>query len=232
MKQPKETEAIMRPSSRGRDRVEGELLDRAVEHINALHRDKTRELVTALGEYILRTFFGGEPGNLRAAGRHATWRALARRDDLKVSHSQLWYSAAIVAQMRLLPEGVAETLPVSHHRRLVAVTDPAVKARLAFKAVTEAMTVKQLETAIAMERTKNGTSRAGRPAIPTHLKALRRLPRLVEPLTKAAVSPDDVQLLGVAQMRTLKEQLDEQIQTLTAASSEITAALKEFPEHG
>jgi len=94
------------------------------------------------------------------------------------------------------------------------------------------MSVKDLEAAIATARhsSANGRTarRSGRHAIPAHLKSLRRLPALVQPLTEAPVTIDDVQLLGVAQMQALKQHLEEQIQTLMAASDEITAALEEF----
>ena len=139
---------------------------------------------------------------------------------------------AIVAQLRQLPEAVGRALPVSHHRRLIAVTDVDLKSRLATQAVSEKMSVKDLEAAIATARhsSANGRTarRSGRHAIPAHLKSLRRLPALVQPLTEAPVTIDDVQLLGVAQMQALKQHLEEQIQTLMAASDEITAALEEF----
>lgn len=222
-----EATALVRPL-RGQDKVDKALLDQAVEHLNALHEEKALELVVEMGEYVLNTFFGGDTGNLGAEKVHASWRALAKRDDLNVSHSQLWYSVAIVAQYRQLPAGVGKALNISQHRRLVAVQDPDAKLRLAKKAADDGLTVKQLEAEIARQRKKEKQSRGGRPALPAHIKALRRLPKLVEPMTQVSVTADDVALVGTEQMEELRDQLVAQIETLSAAKREIDESLREF----
>ncbi len=152
--------------------VDSELVNEAVEHINALHRAKALELVVAMGDYILDVFFCDDSSRLKLAKANASWRALCKRPDLNVSHSQLWYSAAIVGQLRTLPDAVGKALPVSHHRRLIAVRDDSVKSRLATRAATEGMSVKELEAAIAAERSNGGVRRPGRQPIPAHLKSL------------------------------------------------------------
>ncbi len=213
----------------GQDEVDEALLDQAVEHINSLYEEKTLELVLAMGEYVLSAFFGGDTANLDAQKTHVSWRALAKREDLRVSHIKLWYAVAIAAQCRQLPAGIGKALNISQHRRLVTVQDPDAKLRLAEKAA-KGLTVKQLEAEIAKQRKREKKSRGGRPSLPAHIKALRRLPKLVEPMTREPVTADDVALIGADRMEALRQQLVEQIETLTAAKTEIDDSLKEFLE--
>ena len=210
----------------GATKVDDKLVDSAVEEINRLHSAKGLELARAMGEYLVKTFFGGDLDNFGVEKSHASWRALANREDLQVSHSTLWFSVAILAQLRQLPEDVGTALSVSHHRLLVPVRDPKAKERVARKAVEQGLTVSQFEAEVAKVRKTEKRSKGGRPAIPPHLKALRRLPRLLEPVSEFAVTTDDVELLGQDRMKELLADLEAQISTLRAAQNEIQTALK------
>ncbi len=211
----------------GQSKVDKTLIDKAVQDLNALYTAKGLELARAIGEYILKTFFGGKFENLEADQSHVSWRALAKREDLQMSYSTLWSSVAVLGQLRQLPEDIGEALTVSHHRRLVAITDVGVKLRIAKKAAKQGMTIKQLEAEIASYRSGAKTSNRGRPALSGPVKALRRLPNLIEPLTEYAVSADDVETLGIENAEELLGSLEEQIETLQAARSEIQEALSE-----
>ena len=145
-----------------------------------------------------------------------------------MSYSQLWVSVAIVAQMRKLPAPVAKALSVSKHKVLVAIRDENAKRKLAEKAAAEKWTVRKLESEVAKHRKREPRRGGGRPAIPEHLKALRRLPKVVAPLTEVKITANDVELLGEDRIEELQEALQEQLATLSAANDEIAEALEEF----
>ncbi len=211
----------------GQSKMDKALVDQAVEDLNAMYTAKGLELARAMGEYVLENFFGGDLTNLQKDQSHVSWRALAQRKDLRMSYSTLWSSVAVLGQLRTLPEDVGEALTVSHHRRLVAITDTNAKLRIAKKAVKNELTVKQLEEEIASYRSGAKVSNRGRPALSGPVKALRRLPKFIEPLTEYEVSADDVETLGIENAEELLETLEEQIETLEAAKQEIKEALKE-----
>lgn len=211
----------------GAAKVDKKLLDEVVEHVNHLHTAKGLELARAMGEYLVKTLFGGKLENFGAEKKHASWRALAERDDILVSHSTLWYSVAILAQLRQLPEDIGTALSVSHHRRLLPVRDAKAKETLAKRVVEEGLTIAQLEKEVARQRKKEKKGdRRGRPAIPDYLKSLRRLPKLVDPLRDYVISTEDVEAAGVDAMREILKSLSEQLDTLQAAKEEIEAALE------
>ncbi len=204
------------------------LLDQVVADINRLHTAKGLELARALGEYLVGAFFGGSLDNFKVERSHASWRALAERADLQVSHSTLWYSVSILAQLRELPEEIGSALSVSHHRRLLPVRDAKAKQTIATKAVDQGLSVNQLEKLVAKQRNKERKGdRRGRRPIPDYLKSLRRLPRLVEPLTSYEITAADVEAAGVEQMQEVLGSLSEQLETLAAAKEELERALGE-----
>lgn len=85
----------------------------------------------------------------------------------------------------------------------------------------------QLEKEIAKQRRKESRGeKRGRPRIPDYLKSLRRLPKLVEPLTVKEITAEDVEEVGAEAMQAVLQSLDEQLATLVAAKKEIETALR------
>jgi len=100
----------------GEQEADSVLLDQAVAHINQLYIAKGLETARVIGEYVLTTFFGGDTETFRAKGsKHTSFRALAEREDLHVSHVWIWRAVSVVDQLQLLPEDVAGSLPFTHH---------------------------------------------------------------------------------------------------------------------
>ena len=215
---------VARPN-RGADEVDERLLDEVVDYVNRRYAARGLELARELGEYLVDAFFGGDPDAFADEGTHASWRALAQRDDLAVPHTRLWYSVAILRQLRELGP-IGESLGVSHHRRLLGVRDVDAKKALAKRAARERLTVQQLDRAVAAHYRRQSTpKRRGRPRLPGWVKALRRLPKLVEPLGDGVPSAEDVDDLGARRMREILENLEEPLERLIAARDAIRTAL-------
>ena len=87
----------------GEDEVDAALLDRAVGEINRIYVSKGLETARSIGNYVVDTFFGGNLDSFRKRERkHVTFRALADRKDLHVAYNTIWYSVAVLDQLRLL----------------------------------------------------------------------------------------------------------------------------------
>ncbi|NMC72739.1 MAG: hypothetical protein GYA57_22170 [Myxococcales bacterium] len=160
--------------------MRSDLIDAAVREINRLYVGKGIEAARAVGEYVLRTFFGGRVEHFRRRGRkHVSFRKLAERPDLRVSHATLWKCTALVEQFRELPPEVTNALPVTHHVLLLPVHDDKCKLALARKAVREGLS----KTALAAEVRRLGrpsptARRRGRPPSPPVVRLLSAFARL------------------------------------------------------
>jgi hypothetical protein len=167
----------------GATEVDAALVDQAVADLNAIYASKGIETARALGEYVVDRFFGGDVDEATGFGpsgeRHRSFRALAERDDLHVSHAHLWVSVRVLAQLRQLPDEVASALPLSHHRRLLAIHDEETKVRLAEEAVRNGLTVKALEAEVAHARAQVATGATrGRKPLAGWVKAVNALGRI------------------------------------------------------
>jgi hypothetical protein len=98
------------------------------------------------------------------AGRHVTFRALAKREDLRVAYTTIWYSVAVLDQLRCLPADIATALPLSHHKLLVPVKDEELKRRLAERAVQQALPVREFSAVVKAELNANNGDRPRRGA--------------------------------------------------------------------
>jgi hypothetical protein len=211
------------PALPGAAALAPELLDRAVDDINRLYRAHGLETARAIGEYVVATFFAGDlDAALGRARSHATWRALADRDDLLVSHSHLWSCVQVLEQRRRLPEGVGAALSISHHRRLLSVRDTEARARLAEAAVAEELTVRELEERVAAQRAAARVGeRPGRKPLPKLVKALRAL-RRVE--LGALGSPDELGALRDEQAAEVLAEIEGQLRALEALRERVRGA--------
>lgn len=209
------------PALPGATELAPDLLDRAVEDINRIYRAHGLETARAIGEYVVTTFFAGDlDAALRHSRTHATWRALAGRDDLLVSYSNLWSCVQVLDQLHRLPEDIGAALSVSHHRRLLALRDEDARARLAEAAVAEDLTVRELEERIAAQRAETQVGeRRGRKPLPRIVKAIRALRRV--DLSDEVASQEEIGALREEQAAEVLAEIDGQVRALEALRERI-----------
>ncbi len=223
-KAPATTTAVAAPLP-GARRVDAALLDAVVADVNRITTTSGLEHARAVAEVVVGRLGGGDLDAFQAAAsEHATWRALASRTDLAVSHSFLWSCVAVLEQLRELPPEIGMALPVSHHKRLLTVKDDDVKLALATRAVEEGMTVQELEAAVAATR-PDGAKGEGRKPLPPFAKAIRGLPRLFEGVKASDVTPRAIAKLGADEVEDLVAILDSQLATLHALRDALAAGL-------
>lgn len=188
-------------------------LDEVVDTINRLYIAGGLQVALSIGRYLIDTFFGGDPQVFRDVGRKATsFRKLAARDDLRVSHSFLWYACSIVGQLDEIPQEVREALPISHHRALLPLRDAEAKAVLARRIVDEDLSRREVEGEVRRLREAAGqVSRGGRPPLPAVVKVVNRIAAAVRAGGESAVDS-----LDPTQARELVMEVDQQIAALTA----------------
>jgi len=193
-----------------------DLLDRAVEDINRIYRAHGLATARAIGEYVVTAFFAGDlDAALRRSRSHATWRALAGREDLLVSHSHLWSCVQVLDQLRRLPDDIGEALSISHHRRLLTLRDEEARTRLAEAAVAEELSVRELEARVAAQRAEEQAGeRRGRKPLPRIVKAIRAL-RRVE-LGGEVATEEEIGALREEQAAEVVAEIDEQMRVLEA----------------
>lgn len=212
----------------GEAELAADLLDQAVAEINRIYVAKGLEMARALGSYVLATFFGDDLDSFHSCEReHVTFRALAGREDLRVAYTTIWYSVAILEQLRQLPEDIAEALPLSHHKLLLPVHDEKAKEALARKAVEKGMSSRELADAIKKARRGKGTS-AGRPPLPAFVKGLTRITKAVELATSEAVDATTFAKYSPEKARALVAELDQQLGELQKLKEQVLASINSF----
>lgn len=160
--------------------VDAKLVDAAVGHINELYVRKGMETALEIGKYIADTFFGGDT-ELTVTGDSASFRKLAEREDLEMSHSWLWSATRVYRQWDLIPEGVREKLSFSHHRALLPLGDDTkALVTVAKKAVKEGLTKIQLDALVAEHRETSEGDPRGRPPEPAFIGSLKKLNKAAE----------------------------------------------------
>jgi hypothetical protein len=176
-----------RTVTQAEDRLPGErevdeaLLKRCVMAIRALYGQGGLEASRQIGELLLRTFFAGDSEHFERPRRfHATYRALLSSSDLPASNSFLWYSIRLIEHLELLPDEIADVLPLSHHRLLMHIHDPDVRIQMAQLAADNGWSKRRLETAVREATPRSRRRSAGRPRTPSFVKGLRQLNEAVE----------------------------------------------------
>lgn len=217
------------PTLPGEAEADEQLLDKAVIELNRIYVGKGLETARALGEYVLEHFFGGDEEAFHEKGRqHASFAALARREDLHVSYSFLWHSVAIVRQLKLLPANVVEALPLSHHRALLPVKSEKAKVRLAEKAVKKGLSKRAfVEEVKGVRRKEIGGEKRGRPADPAFVKAMKRVRKATELAQTEAVSKEAVFYYRPEKAQELVEDLERDIEVLQRLGEAVRDRLAE-----
>jgi len=170
------TLARILPGERHRD---DDLIVRSVIALNRLY--VTGGLTTALkvGEYILGSFFGGDPAAFHSRSRdHASFRGLVSRADLQLSGSYLYKCVAVREQFDLLPSEVQAGLSFSHQVALLPAKDPELKQSLAKEALRKQLTVPELHQEVREHtRPEDGRPRTGRPPLHPLVRRTRMIDR-------------------------------------------------------
>lgn len=191
-------EIVLASSLLGGDALDSGVLADAVREINRMYAAKGLETARVIGSFVLKTFFDNDTENFRKHGKkHATFRQLAEREDLHVSYSFIWNAVSVVDQLRLLPENIAEALPLSHHKLLLPVKDADKKLKLANEAVEKGLGKRELEQKVKKIRAKETVGeKRGRKVEPELLKALRKTTKVVDDLNLRRFTPERMRELG------------------------------------
>lgn len=211
------------PALPGQYRASEDHLDDAVHTINRIVARKGLETALEVGQYLLDTFFDGDPGTFRSgADDHISFRALAQREDLVVSYSWLSRAVGVVEQVKALPEDVAYRLSLSHHYKLLAIRDEDLKQRLATEAAEDGLSRRALEQRIRQLREQTrGKSNAGRPTLPAVMKAARKTRKLFEGVIDEGVRPEEFERVSDEDLDALIEELDGSAARLRTLTSQL-----------
>lgn len=217
----------------GEGEVDRSLVEAAVQEVNRLYVQKGLETARVVGEYLLTTFFGGDADAFEAReGAHASFRALADHEDLRVSHSFLWYAVRLLPQLRMLPEPVAQALPLSHHRLLLHVKDDKTKQKLAERAVQKGLGKRELEDEIRKLRSKEREGAArGRKPLPTFVRAFNRLQKVTQDLDGGAIDESAVMNYGVAEAKQYLDQVEATLAQLGVVRSQLASRVAALQAH-
>ena len=205
------------------------LLEHAVSEINRIYVSKGLETARAIGNYVVESFFGGDLGAFREREKkHVTFRALADREDLHVAYNTIWYSVAVLEQLRLLPDNIAEALPLTHHKLLLPVGEVETKVELAKRAVEERLSSRDFAAVVKATRDAKGRkTRGGRRPLPAFAKGISRLRRIVDLATSEDVSSSSFERYSTDDARRLAEDLDQQVARLLKLKEDLLAAAGE-----
>lgn len=224
--EPKTT--IVKATLPGQAEVNSKLLDEAVEDLNRLYRTKGLETARAVGEYVLETFFEGDVDNFRTAGtKHVSFRNLAKREDLQLSYLFIWNSVAVVDQLRLLPEKIAEALPLSHHKLLLPVKDEKKKVQLAEAAVNQKLSKRAFVKSVREVRdAQKSESNVGRPTTPGFAKAVTALKKVVKTASED-ITDEKIIGFGVDKAKKALATLEGHIGALQEVAEELRRRVEE-----
>lgn len=149
----------------------------AIRQINAIWQQGGLSTVVAIGDYVIRVFYGGDldlalsfsptkPKGLR--------ELFERADELHVSVHALKESVRISVQYHALPRAIADGLTKTHHSALLPVEDVAAKLVYARRALEAHLSAERLEQVVRKEWKRHP---GGRPRGPALLKVTARLVR-------------------------------------------------------
>jgi hypothetical protein len=165
----------------GEREVDSKLVQQCVLAVRALYGQGGVEASRQIGELLLQTFFEGDPELFERTRRyHASYRSMLSSPELPASNSFLWYSIRLIDHLKLLPDEIAEALPLSHHRLLMHIHQPEIRIQMARMAVSNGWSKRSLEAAVREASPRSPRRSPGRPRTPAFVKGLRQLNQAVE----------------------------------------------------
>jgi hypothetical protein len=168
------------------EKVDNALVEETVEFISKTLADTVYKGAVTVGEYVLKHFFNNDVklAQSRDPYKNVSFRSLADKcgtSQLPISKSWLHNAVSVVVMQRSLPDAKAyKQLPPSHQVTLLPLKEPARVEKLAEKALSKELSVKDLKAEVVKERAKivqEGEPR-GRPPLPRIVKTLNRSLRL------------------------------------------------------
>ena len=199
----------------GETHVDRALLGEVLDRIATLGHGSGLEASLAIADAVLERLFDGSILAFRAASRrHETFRALQAHPRLGMSKSALWYAIAVREQMDVLPAPIAQALPLSHHKVLLAVESPNEKVALACRARRENLSRRDLERIVRHQTPARVVRGPGRPPTPAVLKGLLRLAQATHLAKSEPLSPRDLRRHDREGLSGLLEALDRNLTAL------------------
>lgn len=193
---------------RGAGRVPGAdpLVDDAVVEITRIWNRGLRDTVVAVGEYLIRNFYGGvKAARSQAPVKEASLKQLLdRADELPVSAHGLKMAVGVALFVRELPRPVAGALSASHIEALLPVRDPEVARRLAADAAGEKLTVAELADRVRRAQPPHPGGRARKHPLERGIDAVVRAlssQTVADGLTPAALRELDAEQLAALDIR-------------------------------
>jgi hypothetical protein len=201
------------------------MLDEIVSRLREIERRTGIERTLAIGELILKRFFGGDSAVWRERRRNKnnSIRRLARRKDCPFCRSALNEAVAIYVASCDLPcvrtfghigaSHVAQVLPLPHEQR-----EPLLQ-----RAELERWSVRTLRAEVVSLR-RVGGERRGRPSITSQARAMSALRSCLNRLEQCVDRVDKCTPLSVESLLELR--------SLASTTSRVGARLREYGETG
>lgn len=141
--------------------------------------------VTEIGDHVLKKFFGDDPERVRSRNpnKNASFRLLTENcgtADLPISKSFLQRAVAVAVMRKLLLGGgtAFKQLPPSHQATLVPLREPEKVEKLAGKALSKKLSLRDLSALVTDELAKKEPDGRGRKPRPVIVKTLSRSVKL------------------------------------------------------
>ncbi|MBM4345747.1 MAG: hypothetical protein FJ100_20425 [Deltaproteobacteria bacterium] len=202
----------------------------AVAFINRAAAEQGVRLAQTVSDYVVATFFNGDPSGLSSHDRTktASYYRLARHPNLAMSYASLRRLVLVGLQAKVLPAAVADRLSPTQHRALLAVDDPARKAELAQAALDQGWTAEQLEKAVTEQAQAAprpvDAPKVGRPPKAEVLKAADGVTKAVARLGDSAAVAAAAGALPPATQAELRATLAAALERLAAAASAVAGS--------
>lgn len=166
------------------------IIEATVRDLREMQRRGGLEMANAVGQLIIDRLYGGNLSAWRSRGpKDTSFRKLAARDDVPMSHSALCQSVAVYELSQRL-EISPQNIGISHLRLLVGLPEEA-QRRLAVEADHNGWPVTRMESEVRRIRTRS--SSGGRPALPGFVKTIHSLRRFAA--DDGALFVEDIDLL-------------------------------------
>lgn len=165
------------------EQADEKLVEEAVVWIREKVESTVHKGATEIGMYVLEKFFGGDPERVRSKNpyKNASFSGLIGRCEtveFPIAKSTLHNAVALAMMRQLIPgKGAAfPQLPPSHQTALLPLRDPAKVEKLAQRANTKALSVRELRALVTEEvaRAPKDADGRGRPPKPLIVKTLDR----------------------------------------------------------
>lgn len=197
----------------GKGPVDDGVVDAALAEIRRLMVVGMNVAAHGVGEYLLASFFGGDPETYRSRkkGDAPSFDALLERPELEalgLSRTKLYNCIAVRIQAQALGMEDLQNLPLSHQVALVPAPGER-KAELARKALDQGLTVKALHAEVGKAKAEAPEKkRRGRPGQPIFLKVITQAKKAAVLADSAETTEADMLRVGLTASRDQLRELE------------------------